>query len=679
VIAQRPGPTLLTGALIFVVLVATALIAGGGTDLGPNTTVQLGLLAIGAASAAAVIWLSAPGRRWGALTVLLFAALVALNYASIAWSVDPGSSWIEANRTASYLAAFAAAACLARLAPERWRAMVAAVAAAAAAVAMYALATKVFVGTLDPRDPLGRLTAPLGYWNAIGLIGAMGIPAWLGAAAGPSSPRGLRILCPPAVALLIVVVLMSYSRGALVIAIIGCLLWFALVPLRLRALALLALGGAGGGAIAAWALTQHDLAADHVALGARSAAGHTFGFLLAGALAATAAAAFALTVAMERVTLAPKARRALAAGSLAALAMVPVGAIGALAASSRGLTGEVAHLWSTLTSPNGGVGNQPTRLLSLSNNRTRYWSDGITVGEHHPLVGAGATGFATAHLRYTRYPFSVAHAHNFLIETFADLGVVGVALSLALLVAWAVAAGRALGLAADRRAHLRVRAPPAGARTEERGGLITLMVVAIVFGLHNLIDWTWFIPGTAVAALACAGWLAGRGPFDRPVGIAPSQRPPVARPAVGMALAALAALLLGTVWVTLQPLRSSDADAAAIRALLGGRGSAALTDARRAVAEDPVALAPREVLATVYEALRQPARARAELARAVSLQPENPAAWQALGSFDLRHRHRPQLALRELAHALALNPASTETARLIAQAKARATTASDGT
>src|SRR5206468_1097210 len=36
--------------------------------------------------------------------------------------------------------------------------------------------------------------------------------------------------------------------------------------------------------------------------------------------------------------------------------------------------------------------------------------------------------------------------------------------------------------------------------------------VAIVFGLHSAIDWTWFVPGPAVMALVAAGLAAGRGP-----------------------------------------------------------------------------------------------------------------------------------------------------------------------
>ena len=32
----------------------------------------------------------------------------------------------------------------------------------------------------------------------------------------------------------------------------------------------------------------------------------------------------------------------------------------------------------------------------------------------------------------------------------------------------------------------------------------------IVFGVHSAIDWTWYVPGNAVPALLCAGFVASR-------------------------------------------------------------------------------------------------------------------------------------------------------------------------
>jgi hypothetical protein len=340
--------------------------------------------------------------------------------------------------------------------------------------------------------------------------------------------------------------------------------------------------------------------------------------------------------------------------------------------------------------------------VQLSNSRAHYWSIGLKVGEHHLLAGAGALGIATAGERYpgtgdwsNQYHTHVGHAHSYLVETFADFGLIGVALSLALLVAWTLATARTFELSWPRRS-LPARGPPpkgdgapssdagappttdgdgaptsdAGAAptrdagaprttwTAERVGLIAVVATVFTFGVHSLVDWTWFIPGTAVPALACAGWLAGRGPLRSPVGRLPARRSPTRSlgTAAGVTVIVLTAVL--AVWVIVQPLRSSDAYSAAITAAVRGNGRAALTDARSAAAENPVSVDPLFLLARLYADAGDPVAARAQLVDAVSRQPSNPQSWQELGCFDLQHRTGP--ASSELDRGLILEPSQTE-------------------
>ena len=191
----------------------------------------------------AVVLLGARGPAWGVVAVGLFAALAALTYLSIAWSVQPADSWVEANRTLSYLAAFGAAVALARLAPARWPALVGAVAGVAVVTCGYALLAKVFPATINAQDHLGRLQVPFSYWNATGLMAALGLPACLWAGARAEASRWVRALTVPAIALLVTVLMLSYSRGALIAGVVGLAVWFVLVPMRLRATLLLATGG----------------------------------------------------------------------------------------------------------------------------------------------------------------------------------------------------------------------------------------------------------------------------------------------------------------------------------------------------------------------------------------------------------------------------------------------------
>jgi hypothetical protein len=654
----------LLGIVLAAGLVALAFLSTGGIDqtvaTAPNTWSEIALTLIGAAACAAVVVLGARGRAWGATTIALFAALTALTALSILWSVAPDSSWFAANQMLGYLAVFAGAAAVARFAPERWPALVGAIAVLTAALSAYALLVKVFPASLAPDNRLGRLQAPFGYWNAVGVSAALGLPACLWAATRRGRSPVLRALAAPAAALMISVVVLSYSRSAVLVAVLGAGCWLALVPLRLRAALTLALGCAGAAAIAGWALGTHALTSDGIALPAETTAGHSFGLVLLIVLALVTAAGFAAALAGDRVALAPDVRRRIGLGLVILVALVPVGAGVAAAASSRGLAGQISRAWSTLTNVNGGVGDNPDRLGQLGNSRPLYWHDGLQVGEHALLKGAGALGYGIARLRYTTKRLPVDHAHSFVIETFADLGLIGLAIALALLIAWCVAAARSVA----GRTRWRALAP---GRVAERQGLLTMLVVAVMFGVQSAIDWTWYFPGVAVPALVCAGWLAGRGPLGETIGRLPERRPILQRPAAGIAVTALAAIAVLGAWMTWQPLRSAQAITAATNAT---RNPQAFADARSAAARDPLSYEPLFLLAALYQRIGDNDAARAQYVKATQLQPENPVTWQQLGYFDLQNTHDPRQALTAFTRAAVLNPVAVAASSALTQAKA---------
>ncbi|MGZ6631637.1 MAG: O-antigen ligase family protein [Solirubrobacteraceae bacterium] len=645
---RLPGITTnaVLGSVLAAGFVLVAFLTAGGTDLGPNTWVEIALALVAAALAAAVTVFGAPGRAWGGVTLLLFAALAALTYASIAWSVQPDNSWTEANRTLSYLAAFGAALAMARIVPERWPALLGAVATAATVICGYALLVKVFPATLDPNDLIGRLKAPFDYWNATGLMAALGVPACIWAGARPVTGRVLRALNIPALSILLTVLVLSYSRGALIAAIVACAAWFVLTPMRLRAAFVLGLGALGAVVLTLWAFAHHPLTHDNVALAERTHGGHIFGIVALAVLAIMTVIGYAATVALDRVALAVATRRRIGTALVVVVALVPVAGVLGIAASSRGLTGEVSHLWHSLTSANTVVTQSPGRLAQLSNSRPRYWREGLKVGEHALLAGTGAGGFLTARTRYTSDTLVAGHAHSYVIETFADFGLIGVLLSLALFVAWIIATGRTLGLGSSRE-------PPDARHVAERTGLLTMLAIVIAFGIHSAIDWTWFFPGVTIPALACAGWLAGGGPLSEPVGRGAPKRLTRAPASAGIVVA-IVAIAIAAAWVVWQPLRSSDADASAVNELLAGRTDAALADARTAVSADPVSAAALWELSEIHVATGDRTAARTDLVRATDRQPSNPEVWQRLGEFDLRY-NRPRLALAALERAVALD------------------------
>src|ERR1700759_167078 len=66
-----------------------------------------------------------------------------------------------------------------------------------------------------------RLAFPLGYWNALGLFGAIGITLALYFASSTREPRSMRVLATAALPLFAVTVLLTYSRSAIIVGAAG--------------------------------------------------------------------------------------------------------------------------------------------------------------------------------------------------------------------------------------------------------------------------------------------------------------------------------------------------------------------------------------------------------------------------------------------------------------------------
>jgi hypothetical protein len=721
--AQAWWPTVLVaGVLCFV-----AFVAGGGLNLSDMTMVEI-VLSIGSALIVAAVAVFGPARErayggWAVALLLVFAALTAL---SVVWSVQPDDSFKDAGRMLAYCGVFAAAVALARAVPAHWPALLGGVVLAASVVCVYALLTKVFPASFDAGDVYARLRAPYSYWNAIGLTAAMGAIGcmWLGARR--SGHALLSALAYPAMGLMLLTLMLAYSRGALVALVLGLGLWFCIVPQRLRGAAILISGAVGAGGVIAWDFSRHALNSDNVALAQRTSAGHQLGVLIVAMLVLLSMIGLAFGFWTGRNAPSIVGRRRVGTMLLSLLAVVVLACAGALAASHRGFTGTISHTLHSLTDPHAPVpSNGPGRLTAVGSVRARYWNEALKVYQAHPALGAGAEGYATARLRYRTETLDVRHAHGYIVQTLADLGLVGLGLTLALLLVWMAAAGRATHPFNRRwsswgtlRAWLD-RADSSGAPgwrrltsadgraapyTPERVGMLSLLCLVVVFGIHSIADWTWYVPGNACVALLCAGWLAGRGPLGAAaLQSAPAGSPRAIEPGAGKASSAalglpgaaaagipstsgatraglpgleqlrarLSVRALGAVritvavaavvggllaaWVQWQPQRSATASQQALTELASNpRG--ALSKAQTAVSRDPLSAQALFTLSAVQQATGMPEQARATLQRAVRLQPSNPQTWLTLGQYDLAKN--PRAAEHELAAAIYLNPES---------------------
>lgn len=663
---RPPGETVF-GVLLAIGLAAIGLRAGGGLLLAPTAKVEIWLDVVGGLCAAVAVLAVREQRWWGGVTIACFAALALLTALSITWSIVPSNSWLEANRTIAYLMVFSAAVVGARTVGAWWSAVLGALCAASTAICAYAILTKVFPGTLAAADPYARLREPYQYWNAVGLTAAIGVPPTLWLGARRSGHAALNALAYPIMGLLLLTVLLAYSRGSLLAMAVGVGFWFLVVPLRLRGVAVLGFGAVGAVLVALWVFSQDTLTKDKVSVAQRATSGHELGIAVVAMLLVLLAVGLLIGFSAAQRSASEGTRRYAGAAILVCVGLVPVALVIALAMSSKGLGGSISSGWKSLTDPNDKttVLNDPSRLTSVGSVRARYWDESIRVFRTHPLKGVGADGYRTARLRLRTDNLDVRHSHGYAVQTAADLGLLGLLASALLTLSWMVATGRTLGWRIPLPRALAPRPGPGTARGAgfgpERVAMATMATVVIVFGVHSFIDWTWFVPGCAVLALVPAGWVAGRGPLGEraPDGrmLAASLRVGLRSPVrVGIAALALALGLLAA-WTAWLPLGSLHAQNKALT-LAATDYKQAIAQVDRAQSRDPLSTDPLLMRALVETTAHHRAAAQAALTDAVRLQPNNPGTWEYLSDFALEQENNPTLALRLLGPALYLDPQS---------------------
>jgi hypothetical protein len=661
-------------------LAGIAFGAAGGTELTRTSVVEvLTVLVAGVVVAAGVAW----GRRgplYGATAVLLFALLAFVTALSVTWAIVPELAYIEAGRTLTYLAIFAAGVAGARLAIHAAPAVIQGILLAALAAVAYALLSRVWPGALAEDELSNRLGQPFQYWNALGTTAALAIPGllWLGTrrAAGVVS----RALAYPGVGAAILAILLSQSRGALAAAALGAVVWFAVVPLRLRSLPVILVPVAFAAAVGAWALSKDAFSASAPSLAVKEEVAAEFGLLLLLLVAGLFAAGVAVNIALDRGLVPPEMRKRAGLLAVGATGLVALAALASVALSERGLTGTIEDRFDELTSETetAPTGSGAARFGAASSTRGKYWKEARLVFEERPSVGTGAGTFRVARLRHRTDPSVTGHAHGFVPQTLADLGLVGLAVTTLLLLAWLLAAARTIGLLPRRLPWGRERgeAPAPREWTPERVTLFALALITVVFGLQSAIDWTWFVPGPTAMALLAAGFVAGRGPLaateerEQALGLRErlAERSPARLAAAGAVL--LAALLAA--WTIWQPEAGDRATGDALALLDDGDFEGALTKTEDARSADPLSAEPLLVRASIETQANRESDARDTLEEAVLKFPGSVDTWYRLAAFQLGTLDRPLRAAQTVQGALYLDPLSTPARQLFLEARARA-------
>ena len=649
------------------VLAAICFGAAGGSELSRTSVTEVLMVLAGAGVVAAALLWGRGGALDGATSLVAFALLAALTALSVLWSIVPELSYIEAGRTLTYLVVFAAAIAGARLAPRAVPGVIGGVLLGAMLPVAYSLASRIWPASLAENELSNRIGAPFQYWNAVGTVAAIAIPLALWLGARRTGSMWLRALAYPAVGLSVLAILLTQSRGALAAAGGAAILWLAIVPLRLRSLPVVIVPSLAAGAVGAWALSKDPFSKSLQPLEAKEAVAGEFGLLVVLMTLLLFAAGLAVNLGLGRGLVSMRTRRRASIVALAVACVVPF-----VAFTSVALSGTIDDRVTELTSETEVAPDQGgARVFASSSTRGKYWREAGRVFEDRPALGVGAGAFGVARLRHRTDASVTAHAHGFVPQTLADLGVAGVVLTTALLIAWLVAVLRATALLPRRLPYALPTLEPGPRRDwdSDRMGLVALALAAVAFGLQSILDWTWFIPGPAALALVAAGYVAGRGP----AAALPEAGAHRARPAPGRIAAAagvgIAALVLA--WAVWQPEASDRATGEALELADAGDVPAAIAKTEDAQDLNPLSPEPLLVRASIQTQAGDEAAAENSLEQAVLGFPGDPHTWYRLAAFQLGTQDQPAAALETLQGALYLDPFWTTARTLFLEARAR--------
>ena len=463
---------------------------GGGYSPAPVAFVTVVLaLALGLR-----IWLAwEPFGGFGPLAIVavallaLYAGWTAL---STQWSHAPGRALIETDRALLYLLALTFFASFSR-STERIRLMIGGIAAAIVVVCLVGLITRTMpdVWPIGPDLQQGRLSYPLTYWNAFGLLAAVGLILSFHLACSEREPGVVRILAAAVTPVLGASLYFTFSRGAIAVALLGLVAYVLLA--RPRGL----LGGllACAPATAVAVLTAYDadlLASDNPTTSAATSQGHHVALVVAVCVLGAGgirALALPLDTAIARLRL-PARMRVWVPTAAWCAGIVLAAAVFFAAHGPR----EVSHNYDRFVKGNAVVqsGDLRSRLGDPGNNRRiDQWKVAWKGYHQESFRGNGAGTYENLWNQRRPVTFEIKDAHSLYIEVMDELGLAGIVLLSLALISILVAFARGMWRARDRYPYA------------------VLTAAMFAWLVRAGIDWDWEMPAVTLW-LFCAGGAA---------------------------------------------------------------------------------------------------------------------------------------------------------------------------
>lgn len=562
------------------------------------------------------------------------AALALWSLLSALWSDSTARALIEYDRVLLYLFVFVLLATVPHTAASlRW--LIRGLFAAVLTVCLVSLASRVLPG-LVPVDSIfdnRRLRYPLESWNGMGLLASLGIVLAVHHTASDREHRVVHLAAAAAVPLLVATLILTYSRGAVAAAALGIAAYVLLARQRNLLPGLLIIVPASlVAAVATFGADQ--LAGTQPASAAASAQGRTLLVILLGTAAAAALLRTLLARTAVQITLSPIVLRrvipALAAAGLIGLLVVAV----------------TQHIpQRALANVSDAEGSRrhddvQGRFRYLSLNRNVHWDVALDAWSAHPVLGTGA---GTFELLYDRrpglYPAPQIDGHSLYIEALGELGLVGLALILVVLVPILAALGR------------RIRGP-------DRAVYAAALAAVLAWMVHAGVNWDWETTALTAWIFAVGGLVLGRrDPVAAP-------RPRRLRLRVAAAVACTGLLVVPVLLAV-----SEQRLQAATRALLSGDCRSAVARADNARAALSVRPEPHTVLGLCALRSQRPTVAARHFERA---RERDPGQWKPYYGLALARAMAGRDATALISGARVRNPTDPvieDTARRLARAQ----------
>lgn len=575
------------------VLTAFLSFRSGGffPGIGGLVAVQLALL---------LAWRIAVSRRpfEGVSPALCLAAaalglFAAWTLVSSGWSHSDWRATREFSLVVLYLLALLLFGTIARTVTGlRW--MVYGLAAAFVGVCVAALAARLFPGLGLFESPVHpeRLSYPLTYWNALGLLAGLGVLLCGHLAASEREPAVARVLGAAALPLLVATLYYTFSRGATWTTAAAVLIY--LVVGRPRAVLGAGLAVLPAVVVAFMAVNPASALTDDPSSAAAVDAGRQIALILV-ACAVGAGVVRALLLGLDRRV----ARISLPAGSrriaLGAAAVVCVAlAVVVAPDTDRLVHDKLDEFNSEATVADAGAG----RLLQFSSNgRVGHWEVAIDSYRRDHLTGHGAGTYALDWDRDRKGTLDVENAHSLYLEVLGELGVPGL-LMLALCLLSILAAFA-----------LRARGP-------DRALSAVLLAAGTAWAVHAGVDWDWEMPAVTLWLFALGGAALARAPRTADAAGPPRRGAPLVRV---LGVAACLALAIVPVRLALSDARLDDA----LRALRDGDCTAAIAAAGRSHDVLDSRAEPFQVIAFCERALGRPRPALSAMQAGLQRDPDN--------------------------------------------------------